>query len=243
MPTVTDRVFEEGGYAFFRDAWHSAEDFAQTIYVAFIAAAHSRTHKQCDDLSVLLHGYGEAWLVDLGFWSYDEDDLYQELAESPRGHNVVEVDGQGYLEALPAERDEALGLRLITSSDLGADRSTVSGEHRLNEGVLFEDSLRAEDGEDHAYVLHWHLASGKQVEQTAPGEFLVTTDQAAGPELTISVSASGSLECGITEAATDPYQGWVFPAFLQVEPAPVIHCRQEGRDLEFLTNMELRAPR
>ncbi len=254
-PAVVDAVFSEGGYAFFRDGWHSADDFDQTVYVAFVASAFSRSHKHCDDLSLLLYGYGKEWLVDAGFHSYDDDDPYHGFSLAPRAHNVVEVDGTSYFDALPADRDTSSGLHLITAFELGVDRSTVEGEHRLNDGVLFtrsveyerparvvaRDSLRAEDDQEHAYVLYWHIAPDKQVEQTAPGEFWVSTDDATGPSLRVSVTGTVGLSCDITEAATDPYQGWVFPEFLQAKPAPVIHCLQEGTDVEFLTTLELSA--
>lgn len=252
-PAVVDRVYPESGYAFFRDAWHPPETFSQTVYVAFVAAAFSRVHKHCDDLSVLLHGYGESWLTDSGFWSYDRDDLYQDLAVSPAGHNVVEVDGQSYYDALPADRTITNPLRLLTFSESTPSVATVRGEHRLNAGVLFKrelqytrpgnlvvtDALVAEDGVEHGYTLYWHISPDKVVAQIAPGVFLVTTMGSAGPTMQLNVESSTALWCEIIQGATDPYQGWRFPAFLQVEEAPVIACHQRARDATFSSSIQL----
>ena len=251
-PAEVDRVFPKSGYAFFRDQWHPAETFADTVYVAFVAAYFSKVHKHCDDLSVMLHGRGEAWLVDIGFWSYDPDDHWAELSKSPAGHNVVEVDGRSYYGNLP-EQDPLEAPAQITGYELGAETSWVAGEHRFNPGVTYRrrvdytrpahlfvrDELIARDGETHRYTLHWHLAPDKQVEALGPTRFRATNPERPAVSLEIDIAASGEVACEILVGAEDPYQGWFFPAFLESLPAPVIACTQHGRDASFTSTIDI----
>lgn len=254
---AVDRVFFESGYAFFRDAWHPAESFDQTVYVGFVAAVFSRAHKHCDDLSVLLDGYGERWLVDSGFFSYGRDDPFHLYALSPSAHNLVEVDHKSYFDSYPEARTVDAALQLLTDYAIGPTVSWVRGQHRLNPGVLFRraleyrrpgglvvsDDLVAEDGQEHDYVLYWHIAAGKVITATGETSFLVTTAEPSGPTMELTISGSSPVSCQVIIGADDPYQGWYFPGFLQALEAPVIACSQAGKNTSFLTEVVLRPAR
>lgn len=250
-----DGVFFESGYAFFRDAWHAADSFADTIYVGFFAGVFSRVHKHSDDLSVYVYGYGHEWLADIGFWSYDVKDPFTHLAQGSRGHNVVTIDNRDYFDRYPVQRGDPAP-RLLTDFELGPDVSTVTGEHDLHPGVTFRrqltyerparlrvaDTLTGRDGEPHHYVLYWHLTPDKQVSETGPGQFLVATEDPAGPTMTLAITGSRPPDCEIIIGAEEPYQGWYFARFLQYEPAPVIACEDDAVDSSFVTRVELFAP-
>src|SRR5678810_1461646 len=74
QPTQTDRVFKKSGYAIFRDEWKQGDSFKQTVYLALKAGFLSANHRHQDDLSILLYGYGEDWLIDSGLYRYQEND-------------------------------------------------------------------------------------------------------------------------------------------------------------------------
>lgn len=252
-PAEVDRVFPLSGYAFFRDRWHPTETFADTVYVAFVAAYFSTVHKHCDDLSVLLYGYGHRWLTDSGFWSYDPDDFYTVLSNAPAGHNVVEVDGLSYYNHLPVQDPERAPAEIV-DFEVGAARSSVTGLHRFNYGVRYtrtltyerparlvvRDELLGKDLRVHSYVIRWHIAPDKQVEQLGPGRFRASSDDNVVMEL--EVSSSDPVDCEIIIADDDPYQGWYFPSFLEAVPAPVIACSLRAVDADFTTEVELVAP-
>ena len=253
----TIRVFEDAGYAFFRDRWHPAETFDQTIHVGFIASFFSRAHKHCDDLSVIMSGYNHEWLVDSGLWSYNNDEFY-DLSIRPAGHNVVEVDGLSYFGNYPTSRDGSESIRLITESDSTANQPWVRGEHRFNDGVVFareltfrppdaitvEDRLTAEDGKTHDYVLYWHIASDKTVFDERNGVFRVTaTGDGAGPEMTLAITATSALNCRIAKGETNPPMGWHFPIFGEAVEASVIACSTRGQDVRFSSRAELASRR
>jgi hypothetical protein len=255
-PAEVDRVFFDSGYAFFRDAWHPAETFADTIYVGFFAGVFSRVHKHSDDMSVFVYGYGHEWLTDIGFWSYDVKDPYTHLSRASAGHNVVTIDGRDYFDQYPAQRGDPAP-KLLTDFDLSPEVSTVTGEHQFHPGVLYRrqltyerparvrvvDTLTATDGDEHRYFLSWHLAPDKQVTETGPRQYLVRTQDPDGPSMTLGITGNVPPDCEIIHGADDPYQGWYFPRFLQYEPAPVIVCRIRGtRDAAFETQAELFGP-
>lgn len=252
-PSEVDRVFFESGYAFFRDKWHPAESFDETIYVGFIAAVFSRAHKHCDDLSLILYGYGENWLTDSGYWGYNPEDPFRVFSISPAGHNVVEVDHESYFESYPATRSVNAGIKLLTKFELGATTSTIAGEHRFNPGVLYRrevvynrpatlsvtDELVAEDGHDHDYALYWHIAADKTVTATTPLDFLVQSNDPGGPSMELSVRGASAVSCEVLVGEDAPYQGWYFPSFMEATPAPVIACTQRAKNTAFTTAIVL----
>ena len=122
-PEQADQVYPLGGYAMFRDAWHSSEAFAQGVFVHFKAGFLSQFHRQDDDLSLLLEGHGEAWLVDSGRYNYEEKDPMRLYVRSAAGHNTI--------IPRPAGGPTPKPIRLITKLPAG----TGIIEHELSPAV------------------------------------------------------------------------------------------------------------
>jgi hypothetical protein len=75
--------------------------------------------------------------------------------------------------------------------------------------------------------------------KTGPTSIRAEAEQADGPWLEIAVSADTELDaCTNVSGQERPYQGWFFPAFLQVEEAPTIVCQYEGGNVTLTTAME-----
>jgi hypothetical protein len=82
-------VFPRSGYAIFRDAWHDAGDFAETVYLSFKCGFLSNYHRHDDDLSLVLFAFGEEWLIDSGLFGYEENHPIRRYMRSPEAHNTV----------------------------------------------------------------------------------------------------------------------------------------------------------
>ena len=112
LPAEHVAVFPEGGYVAVRTpAPNAPQDFSKSSYLAQMAAFHSRTHKQADDLSFIWSDRGSDLLVDAGRYGYlgkaeqgselwldghwysDPNRVY---CESTRAHNTLEFDGKNY---------------------------------------------------------------------------------------------------------------------------------------------------
>jgi hypothetical protein len=81
-------VFEKSGYAVFRDDWHPAETFEQTLHLLFKCGFLSHYHRHDDDLSIVLYALGEDWLVDSGLYAHNDQDLLRQYMRGAHAHNL-----------------------------------------------------------------------------------------------------------------------------------------------------------
>ena len=86
-PSRSIKNFIKSGYSFYRDTWDNAE----SSYLAFAAAYHSRAHKQADDLSFVWYDRGQEILTDSGKYTYSSGP-WRDFFNSTRAHNTVEID-------------------------------------------------------------------------------------------------------------------------------------------------------
>lgn len=109
-PTEELAVFPDGGYAFVRSPQPSAAGkLAESGYLAFSAAYHSRAHKHADDLNVVWYDRGRQILTDAGRFGYGEllpkdsplreEGFYyaapeRQYVESTIAHNTLMIDGR-----------------------------------------------------------------------------------------------------------------------------------------------------
>lgn len=242
-PREVDRIFQEGGYALFRSDWLEGDRFEDAVYLAFTRAFHSRAHKQADDLSFELYGYGQDWIVDSGKYNYRRDDPFREYMMSVRAHNTVAVDGK--------EPD----LSLVNADGSGIEKGAtgegyawVEAKHSLYDGVTITRRLvylkpdillvrdRIQSKQTHSYTQYFHLAPGIEVEGRAEHMTLRGQD---GAVLEIrQLEPIDHLE--IVEGEKDPIQGWVSFRTNQKEPNSVLQYEKKGSDVTFATVLHLR---
>lgn len=81
-------VLPDTGYAFFRSHWNK-ENYVDAVHLSLKAGCLSRGHRQDDDLTFTLYGYGEDWLVDGGTYKYDDTDPHRKYMQSHLSHNLT----------------------------------------------------------------------------------------------------------------------------------------------------------
>ncbi|KAA1286176.1 MULTISPECIES: heparinase II/III family protein [Alcaligenes] len=89
-PTGNFAVYEESGYAAYRSSWKS---WPGHTHIVMKSGFLSPYHRQDDDLNVLVHAYGEDWLIDSGLYNHNRLDPVRIYMRSARAHNVPFVAG------------------------------------------------------------------------------------------------------------------------------------------------------
>ena len=89
-PTGNFVVYEESGYAAYRSSWQS---WPGHTHIVMKSGFLSPYHRQDDDLNVLVHAYGEDWLIDSGLYSHNRLDPVRVYMRSARAHNVPFIYG------------------------------------------------------------------------------------------------------------------------------------------------------
>ena len=89
-PTGNFAVYEESGYAAYRSSWQS---WPGHTHIVMKSGFLSPYHRQDDDLNVLVHAYGEDWLIDSGLYNHNRLDPVRVYMRSARAHNVPFVLG------------------------------------------------------------------------------------------------------------------------------------------------------
>lgn len=83
-------LFEESGYFIYRSSW---DDWPGHTYIVFKSGFLSGYHRQDDDLNILLHAYGEDWLIDSGMYNHNQKDPVRQYMRSVKAHNVLYFPG------------------------------------------------------------------------------------------------------------------------------------------------------
>lgn len=89
-PIGNFEVYEESGYAAYRSSW---QGWPGHTHIVMKSGFLSPYHRQDDDLNVLVHAYGEDWLIDSGLYSHNRLDPVRVYMRSARAHNVPFVYG------------------------------------------------------------------------------------------------------------------------------------------------------
>jgi len=246
QPAQPDMVFKKSAYAIFRDRWRKGSEFNQTVYLALKAGFLSTNHRHQDDLSILLYGYGEDWLIDSGLYRYQEDDPIRRHVESAPAHNLAIVD-----DVMPLGSVEGRTKTRIDSYITGETRASVGASHELFPGyrtarkvdyfkpsrIEVEDQILPSDGRVHTYRILFHVPADKRVE---PGSNSVTICSQRSPKMLRLCPIRGAfsriyLESGMREPH---YQGWVSAAYDQVEPSTCIVFETRGPALKSLIELQ-----
>lgn len=131
-------VFKESGYAILRDSWQKKK---KALYILFLAAQNSKTHKHSDDLSFLIYK-GEDIVIEAGFIGYDYDDMYTQYAYSAYAHNTLVVDDESSLYRFDYNKKEKEVY--INDYDIKSDKPYVVGINKRYEDVVHKRTITYE---------------------------------------------------------------------------------------------------
>ena len=84
-PPSNSKVWPESGYAVYRSTW---DPWPGHLHLVMKCGAQSQYHMHDDDLHVLLHAYGQDWLIDSGMYSHNQRDPVRIYMRSSLAHNV-----------------------------------------------------------------------------------------------------------------------------------------------------------
>lgn len=182
-PAEDTMMLPEAGYAFVRPLGDGdAGSLSSAPYLAITAGFHSRTHKQCDDQSVVWMENGQQILIDGGRYRYGEllpqdselrakgfyyADPIRQYMESCAAHSTLSIDGD-----LQDRRREPYGsgIRDLIRHDDGSfeirtevpQNGWTSVRNLLyvpGVSLRIEDAVEMDDDDEH--VLHsWFLLDG-----------------------------------------------------------------------------------
>ena len=196
-PEASNLLLPESGYAFVRQLSPEHPVTEQSSYLAMTAAFHSRTHKQCDDQSLVWFDNGQEILVDGGRYKYGEllpqdselrksgfyySDPIRQYMESCAAHNTVSVDGPLHNRRRPAYGS---GIQSLTRSDSGEFTIVSSVPHdfwtstrtviyRPGTSLTIKDEIEAHDDREHT-LFTWFLLDGSLSVATTEAGLAVTS--------------------------------------------------------------------
>ncbi|WP_312794351.1 heparinase II/III family protein [Kocuria sp.] len=216
-PEATSLLLPDSGYAFVRQLSSEHPTTENASYLAMTAAFHSRTHKQCDDQSLVWFENGQEILIDGGRYKYGEllpqdselresgfyySDPIRQYMESCPAHNTVSVDGP-----LHDRRRSAYGagIQSLTRSDSGEFTIVSSVPHSFwtstrtviyhpGTSLTIRDEVKAHDDRDHT-LFTWFLLDGSlRVVTTESGIVVSSPHWAHDMTVTRSTTAGEQLK-------------------------------------------------
>ena len=246
QPVQADKVFQKSGYAIFRDQWRTGKDFDQTVYLALKAGFLSTDHRHQDDLSILLYGYAEDWLIDSGLFRYQENDPMRLYVRSAPAHNLAIVDDVSQIAS-----EDGRAKSRIDSFSTGNAHASVVASHELFPGyrttrkleyfkparITIEDEIVPKDRRVHTYRVLFHVPADKRVEVAGNS---VTVYGSHSSKILRLRPVRGDFSRVYTESGMrEPhYQGWVSHVFDQIEQSTCIVFETRGSALKSLIELE-----
>lgn len=244
-PPAADRVYPRSGYAILRDRWHQAEDFSDTVYLLFKAGFLSTFHRHDDDLSFILHAFGEDWIIDSGLYRYEEGDPLRAYMRSSRGHNVVLID-----DLEPGRHADDRGKSRIESHLAEGDHVSVSASHDLYPGVRMErrieyhkprlihlhDTVVPADGVEHVFRALFHVPVDKEISFEGDSVRLGSRTSSRALRITPRAGLAGAPEIISGQMEPEP-QGWISSVFGELSPSTCLVWSARATRLESLVEL------
>ncbi|MDK2970647.1 MAG: hypothetical protein PWP23_402 [Candidatus Sumerlaeota bacterium] len=241
-PSKAVEFFPLSGYAVFRDKWHDSESFKDTIYIFFKCGFISHYHRQDDDLSFVLYGLGEDWLIDSGLYYYMEKDPKRIYVRSNAAHNVPAIVGAS-AKRLPEVAPPGTG---IVAYGSGPEMSYVRGRTTVFDGWEIERKLEYHQpyaielfdviksiGE-HASTTerrtYFQIPVDKQI-TIDPDQCGVTVRASDGAYMTIKSTPTAPSSIQLFTGSEDPILGWRSVEFTVLTPCHTLvfsHPSPEG---------------
>jgi len=247
-PLQRDRVFQNTGYAIFRDKWHNADSYVNMITGHFTCSNISKTHYHEDEFSFSLYGYGTEIIVDSGMYNYNYDEIYNKYRYSAYGHNVLLIDDEKY-------SDEDGNITIdnsshITSSYIGDEYSWVKATHqhykRLGikkqtrifahykpDTFIIVDEIYASSNHKYTQSFHFH-PDFTEFDKIRDGIYVISSIEKNKPRLLITtgvIPTNVIINSGFL--SKEQIWGWYFPEFNQKEKCTLLSLEYDhnGTDI------------
>lgn len=245
-PLDTYAFFPESGYFFFREAWPSPSAFADAVYFAMKAKTLADYHRQADNLTISVYGYGERWICDSGRYLYEPADRFRKYMRGLRAHNVVVIDDAHKYSHRLVDKGRSTIVDYADSLEGAYVKSVMDyvsiGKHQrdvwyLKPGTfLLIDSVEgARKGDNHRYRLLFHIEPSKVVLRKTSG-FIVKSTRRNDVWMMIYPIGEGKKYNGVIKGQTAPYvQGWTSFDGMTLTAAPVIYFDASGKAAQFVT--------
>jgi hypothetical protein len=242
LPSSNDfKVYPLSGWAFIHDSLHKSTVIIQSDYF-------SLAHYQQDETSFILNVDGHDLIIDPGLYSYTPTSKFYEYMRLARAHNVLMVDNK---EFDPETKNTGLSgiVRFYTNHEKGSSPKGIielTHPHYNKIGVeVYRQFAFTSDNEmvindlaislgDHNYSQLFHLAPEAIINKTENGFNISWPDH---PYYIMMTSNEENYR--IVEGQEEPQQGWYFPEFNKVAPAPVLILEKSGRNCTFMTKIEI----
>lgn len=238
-PSETDAVFQDPGYAIFRDSWQLKD---KATYLFFNAADKSNDHKHNDDLSLWLYSGGDV-ITEAGPYGYTYDDPFTQYGYSSFAHNTLIVDDKGL------SNDTNFDGTKIVNYSLGLDVSSVTGINKRYKNVnqtrniqfikskktvIVSDNIDSKT--NHKYQLLWHFAPDIQTVIQGNSVILSRNGTHIG---TLNVASKSSLSLSLIKGQNSPVQGWYFQKYYQKTPTYVLTVDFTDKSTSVTTTIDL----
>ena len=205
---------------------------ADSAYYSIRFGPALKFHGHEDHLGVTYYAQGRDVLVDAGFVSY-ENTPYRYWTMTPEAHNVPVVEGA---------RFRGRTATALVASSIHADRQAFKLTDKAY-GASRTRSVLVNHGEDMMAVLDtapkgskirdlWHFAAGLKVLSSHGGTIVVgDADGKSGADgkgwqaSLVQLAMPACKPIGgqsVKVGRTNPFQGWVSPAYLRKEAAPAV---------------------
>ena len=223
-------AYHNGGYAFVRSPQPDGPGtLAESGYLAFSAAFHSRAHKHADDLNVVWYDKGRQILTDGGRFGYGDllpqdsplrrEGFYyaapeRQYVEGTMAHNTLMMDGRNQERRRREPYGSALGDCFRTDDgqfDLSARVHHADYIHRRRlfytpgQQLLVKDSVFSQSAETREGTL-WFNVSGEFELESVDGDVIFTAAR-EGETSRLMITGPGRLIEPV-RGQTSPMRGW-----------------------------------
>jgi hypothetical protein len=229
-PKENDKVFQEAGYAIFRDDWSKKEN---ATYVLYSAAYNANYHKHSDDLNLTIYSGGEI-ITEAGPNGYNYKDPYTKYAYSSFAHNTLIVDGQGlprtdgkfekvYLSEYKIENDVSEATGINERFEGVSHKRNVKYKKKTQE-IIVNDDISSEN--THEYKLFWHVAPNIKVKISNQ---IIELFRDSNKVMEIEILTDIPVNITATTGQKKPIlRGWQFPLMEKAVPLTTVEVSVNG---------------
>ncbi len=235
-------AYEQAGWIFAIDSLQNLRISAQSDFYSF-------SHYHRDETSLVISARKHELIIDPGLHSYSPGPVYN-YYRSAEAHNVLVAEG---IEDVPDPKLTGLAgiTRYFSHENGGKSVSAVemTHPHYRKHGMEVYRQLIFPGGHEivvrdmvksrkkRIYKQLYHLWPGAKI--TGDGKNLVVSWEHHPYTLIISGNYQSYQ---IVEGRQEPLQGWYFPAFNKMEPAPVLELIRKDNHCLFTTRISVRIP-
>lgn len=243
VPLLEEKAFKDGGVAFLRNNWKTAE---KPMYLMFSSAFHSTVHKQADDLSFILSYGSTDFFVDGGKYNYNQEDSYRQYFTSVFAHNSIAVNDQSYVI-----NPDKIGQSKIINFKSTPTYSYITGRHTLYDNIVIErtiiylkpsnvvihDKILSDD--ENKYSQIFNVGENVTVNKVSDKEFLLKSKLDSTSVRLTQLDSSSLAGVDIYSGLKNPIKGWQSYSLNEKHPINSIYFNKKGKNQSYFTLLNL----